>query len=65
MTEVNDIWDQLGSVSEEEAPHVLSKLFMAFEARLERQGDDTCAQLFMEQLALAIRQTQECNLNRR
>ena len=65
MSSVNDIWAELGSLSEEDASHVLNKLFMTFETFLERDPDHVAAKLFMDQLALAIQQTQECNLNRR
>jgi len=65
MTTGNDLWESLGELTGEEAGHVLARLFALFEEEQQRRPDDPAAPLFFRNLATAIDQTCECNLNRR
>jgi len=65
MKEPNEIWNTLGALPDEEAMHVLTKLFFTYEARLQNNGQDLEAQNFFKNLGNALEQTSQCNLNRR
>ncbi len=65
MTTVNDVWEQLGELAEEDAVHVLTRLFTMYEEHQQRKPDDEAASLFFRNLATAVSQANECNLNRR
>ena len=59
----NDPWEAIGTLEEDEAIHVLTKLYSMYERSLKK--DDACAHLFFQRLHQAIEQSKECNLNRR
>ena len=59
------LWDLLGDVEEDDAPHVLTKLFTIYEERESKHPDDEATQLFFKHLEQALTQVGECNLNRR
>ena len=61
----SEIWDALGGLPEEEMPHVVTRLFALYEARLQQNPDDQEALHFFSNLDLAITQTCQCNSNRR
>lgn len=61
----NDLWEALGDLEEEDIPHVVTKLFILYEERLNRNPDDEAAALFFQHLSQVVSQTGECNLNRR
>ncbi len=61
----SDLWDALGSVSEEEMVHVATRLFALYEARLQQNPNDPEALHFFNNLDLAITQICQCNSNRR
>lgn len=65
MINTSDLWDTVGDLEEEDIPHVLTKLFLLYEERLNRNPDDEAAALFFQHLAQVVSQTSECNLNRR
>jgi len=65
MKSANDIWGELGELPEEEAMHVLTKLFALYEDRLKKNPDDRDALNFFRNLDNAISLTSQCNLNRR
>ena len=65
MKNPNDLWDEIGSLPDEELPHVITKLFAAYEERLKRNPNDEEALLFFRNLENAIKETSTCNLNRR
>ncbi|MFW2365909.1 MAG: hypothetical protein ACN4GW_05800 [Desulforhopalus sp.] len=65
MRSVNDLWEAIGSISEEETHHLLTKLFDMYEKRLESDPDDPEAAVFFQNLNNALNMTTECNLNRR
>ena len=65
MNIVDKIWDDLGSLSEEEALHVITKLYTSYEGKLSLDPDNQACQQFFQELDNAIAQTLECNLNRR
>jgi len=62
---LNDLWEQIGSIDEEELPHVLTRLFTSYEEMLQYDPKSLEAYGFFKKLANAIAQTSECNLNRR
>jgi hypothetical protein len=61
----NDVWGRLGELNEEDAVHVLTRLFAMYEQRQQQQPDDEAAALFFRNLSTALDQALECNLNRR
>lgn len=61
----SELWDALGALPEEELPHVITRLFALYEARLHQNPDDPEALHFFSNLDLAITQTCQCNSNRR
>jgi len=65
MKSPNDIWGELGEISEEEVMHVMTKLFAFYEERLKRNSEDPEARQFFINLDNAISHTSGCNLNRR
>lgn len=65
MRTPNDLWEALGDLNEEEAHHVLSRLFALYEDLIARDPENEEARLFFQKLDTALSQTQECNLNRR
>lgn len=65
MKSVNELWDDIGNLTEEEALHVITKLYAGYEGRLSRDPEDKECDKFFQELANAISQTMECNLNRR
>ncbi len=65
MRTPNDLWEALGCLNEEEAHHVLSRLFVLYEETMARDQENKEAHLFFQKLDTALSQTEECNLNRR
>ena len=65
MKKPNDIWDDLGSLADEESIHVLTKLFSIYEDQLIKEPNNIESVNFFKNLANAIAQTNQCNLNRR
>jgi len=65
MKTPNEIWNELGSLSEDELFHVITKLFAVYEEELQRDPVSPGAQIFFKHLASAITQTSQCNSNRR
>ncbi len=60
-----DVWELLGDLAEDDAVHVLTRLFAMYEKRQQINPDDEAAELFFIHMAAAIEQAGECNLNRR
>ena len=65
MRSINDLWGDLGELSEDETLHVITKLFAAYEAELQLDPDNAEVLKFFRNLDNAITQTCECNSNRR
>ncbi|MEA3469538.1 MAG: hypothetical protein U9R57_15120 [Thermodesulfobacteriota bacterium] len=65
MINTNDLWEAVGDIEEDDAPHVLTRLFTIYEERLERNPDDEGATDFFKHLSRALAVVNECNLNRR
>ena len=65
MRSPNELWEALGEVDQEEAQHVLTKLFAMYESFLEQHGQTEETERFFRYLDNAIELSQECNLNRR
>jgi len=65
MKSPNELWEALGDIDDEEAPHVLTKLFAMYEQMVTRNGATAETDRFFQNLQNAIELSQECNLNRR
>lgn len=65
MKSLNDLWEEIGTVPDEELPHVITKLFTAYEKKLKRDPKNEEALQFFRNLERAIQETSICNLNRR
>lgn len=65
MKSSNQLWEDVGSLPEDEMIHVITKLFTMYEERLAKNGEDEHALLFFRNLDTAISQSTLCNLNRR
>ena len=62
---VNDVWEKLGSLEQDQPDHVLSRLFVIYEQILAAEPSNKEALRFMQNLENAINFCVECNLNRR
>ena len=65
MRTQNEIWEALAEIDDEEAIHVLTKLFAMYEQLATQEGETKEISRFFLQLDKAIELTRECNLNRR
>lgn len=65
MKSLNDLWEDIGSLPDDEISHIITKLFATYEQRLKHNPEDPEAVLFFRNLANAIQETTQCNLNRR
>ncbi len=65
MKSINDLWEDMGKIHEDDYTHVLTKLFITYEANLKNNPQDTESKNFFQHLDNAMSQTSECNLNRR
>ena len=61
----DDVWAQLGELAEEDAVQVLTRLYAMYEQQQQQAPNDEAAALFFRNLATALDQALECNLNRR
>jgi hypothetical protein len=64
-SQINDLWEALGALGDDENRQVLVHLFTAYEELLRRDPADRAAEVFYRLLAQALNRTVECNLNRR
>ncbi len=60
-----DLWEDIGSLGEEELFHVITKLFALYETALEQNPGNPAARQFFNHLESVVNQTRECNSNRR
>jgi hypothetical protein len=65
MSSSNQAWEHLGELTEEDAMHVLTRLFSMYEEEKKRNPGNKEAALFFRNLITALGQTSACNLNRR
>jgi hypothetical protein len=65
MRSPNEIWEALGEIDDEEAQHVLARIFTMYEEMVTQNGETKETSRFFRNLDNAIELTQECNLNRR
>jgi len=65
MKPINDIWENMGELSDNETFQVLTKLFAIYEAEFQRDPVNVSALDFFSRLDNAIDQTSQCNSNRR
>ncbi len=61
----HDLWEALGSLSEDECEQVLTQLFSRYEERRHADSSDKEAATFFNYLSAIISQVQSCNINRR
>lgn len=65
MKNPNDLWADLGSLTDDELSQVITRLVAFYGERLDRNPEDREALLFFRNLDTAINQVTQCNLNRR
>ena len=68
MRSPNQLWEAIGDMDPDETSHVLTRLFVMYEQRLQNNPDKPQgkeALNFFKNLDIALTQTGECNLNRR
>lgn len=65
MKKPNDLWADIGSLTDEEMSQVITRLVALYGERLDRNPEDREALLFFRNLDTAISQVTQCNLNRR
>ena len=65
MALYDDLWGEIGSLSDDEAGHVLARLFAAYDLEFENNPDSEVCKDFFKKLSTTLSQTKECNLNRR
>ena len=65
MKITDEIWDNLGSLSEDEMFHVITKLFAHYDNKLDHNPENAEALNFFKNLANVIAETSQCNSNRR
>ncbi len=62
---INDLWDEMGSLSGDEAMHVLTRIFDIYEEEVKRNPNSPEAGAFFKHMENAISQISQCNSNRR
>ncbi len=65
MKPLDDIWEDVGSLAEEDLFHVITKLYEVYEGQLKKYPGDQEALNFFKNLSNVIAQVDQCNLNRR
>lgn len=65
MRTANELWEEIGSLADDETMHVITKLFSMYEDLYKKNPQDENALLFFRNLDTAISQSTICNLNRR
>ena len=65
MKKPEDLWEDIGSLTDDEMSHVITKLYTTYEERFKRNPEDEEALSFFRHLYNAIHQSTTCNLNRR
>ncbi|MFH1217168.1 MAG: hypothetical protein V1706_11770 [Pseudomonadota bacterium] len=65
MKKPNDLWDDMGSLPEDDVFHVLTKLFTTYEEKLSGDSANREALNFFKHLENAITQASQCNSNRK
>ena len=65
MKTADDIWEDIGSLSEDEMFHVMTKLFDIYDNKLKQNPASNDALDFFKNLDSVISQTSQCNSNRR
>ncbi len=62
---INDLWEDLGSLEDDQALLILSQLYELYEKKLKNKAQDKEALQFFNYLGASISQVQSCNVNRR
>lgn len=65
MRTANELWEEIGSLAEDETVHVITRLFTMYEELLKKNPEDEIALQFFRNLDTALNQSTMCNLNRR
>ena len=60
-----DLWEDLGSLADNQASQVLIQLFARYEQRREQNPADPAAESFFQSLTSIMAQVQSCNVSRR
>lgn len=60
-----DLWDDLGSLEDDQAYQILTQLFARYEQRREQNPSDPESESFFQALSIVINQVKSCNVNRR
>ncbi|MEE4242107.1 MAG: hypothetical protein V2I36_11630 [Desulfopila sp.] len=62
---LSDLWEKLGTLEQDEAHQVLSRLYVTYEEIRVSDPDNKEAESFFKNLDNAINFCVQCNLNRR
>ncbi|MDH3393386.1 MAG: hypothetical protein OEL66_05215 [Desulfobulbaceae bacterium] len=65
MKSPDDIWEEIGSLADDEMLHVITKLLSVYDQILKNDPQSVEARNFFQHLDNAVTQTSQCNLNRR
>ncbi|MBI5556336.1 MAG: hypothetical protein HY885_01710 [Deltaproteobacteria bacterium] len=65
MKSPNDIWEDIGSLADDDVLTVLTKLFSIYETQLQKDAGNREALNFFHHLDNAISQASQCNSNRK
>ncbi|MBC8207958.1 MAG: hypothetical protein H8E79_02175 [Desulfobulbaceae bacterium] len=65
MKTPTDLWEEIGSLTEEDTLQLVTTLVATYDQRLEREPNDLAARDFFKTLESSLVQTNACNLNRR
>ncbi len=65
MKSPDDLWEEIGSLADDEMLHVLTKLLSVYDQILKNDPQNEEAARFFQHLDNAVTQTSQCNLNRR
>ena len=60
-----DLWEELGSLAEDELFQAVTLLFSRYEEQLGQETTAAAARHFFAQLAAVVAQSKNCNANRR
>lgn len=65
MKTATDLWEEIGSLTEEDTLQLVTTLVAVYDQRLTGNPDDLAARDFFKTISAVLKQTNECNLNRR
>ena len=65
MKSPDDLWEEIGSLADDESMTVLTKLLSVYDQILTNDPQSEEARRFFQNLDNAVTSTSQCNLNRR